>query len=415
MAPQYAPSLRARLPPVALLLQISFIVIFAFCVEIEDYKKVKDKAFVNTYANFQDIHVMVFMGFGFLATFLVRYGFSGSAFSMLVAAMAVQWATILNGFLLSRHHNWKIQLQMKSLVDAELCAASALVAMGAIHGRTNPVQLLLFSLMEVTGFVLNKWFINSVFQKQTNQLYGITLLHIFGAVFGVMSSWVLYRSKMEPHHEKAKFSRKSGLFAMLGTLFLWMFWPSFNSALVRKFSVVCGTYLSLAVSTVTAMAVSALSSRNGKINPVHIQSSMLAGGVAVGAITTWAHVPWIAMTVGFCATILSTLGVRYLKVHMQFAFECYDTCGVLSVHAIPAILGWFTQLFIQLASSYNITIAVWFAVNHICVLLITVTMSLVMGIITGFLIKWSFWKSQQDRKCYDDQAFWEFPHLAVRK
>lgn len=55
---------------------------------------------------------MVFMGFGFMATFLVRYGFSGSAFSILVATMAVQWATILNGLLQSRRSDWKIQLQI---------------------------------------------------------------------------------------------------------------------------------------------------------------------------------------------------------------------------------------------------------------------------------------------------------------
>lgn len=51
-----------------------------------------------------------------------------------------------------------------SLVDAELCAASALVAMGTIHGNANPVQLLMFALIEVTGFVLNQWIIQTMFQ-----------------------------------------------------------------------------------------------------------------------------------------------------------------------------------------------------------------------------------------------------------
>lgn len=62
---------------------------------------------------FQDIHVMVFLGFGFLATFLVRYGFSSTGFSLLVAAMSVQWATILNGFLLSHSLSWKIRIHLK--------------------------------------------------------------------------------------------------------------------------------------------------------------------------------------------------------------------------------------------------------------------------------------------------------------
>lgn len=59
-----------------------------------------------------------------------------------------------------------------------------------------------------------------------------------------------------------------------GSLFLWMFWPTFNSVLVddrfpeRKLEAVCSTYLALAVSAVTAASVSVLSSARGKLNLV---------------------------------------------------------------------------------------------------------------------------------------------------
>ncbi|XP_072533481.1 rh blood group, D antigen [Salminus brasiliensis] len=409
MAPRYAPSLRSRLPPLAIVLQVAFIVLFAFFVETEDFKEENEKEFINSYANFQDVHVMVFLGFGFMATFLVRYGFSSVGFSMLVAAMAVQWATLLNGFLLISSSSWKIRMKIQSLVDAELCASSALVAMGAVHGKTNPVQLLLMSLMAVTGFVVNQWLIHTLFKT----LASFMSLHVFGALFGVMTSWVLYRRENTPKHQKEKFNSKSGLFAMFGTLFLWMFWPSFNSALVKYKIIAYGTYLALAVSTVTAMAVSALSSPKGKINMVHVQGSILAAGVATGAAVT--TVPWMDMTIGFCAALLSTLGFRYLKDHMLHAFECHDTCGVLNVHAIPGMLGYFAYLLIRLVRVDDGTVAIRLAMHHISILLITVSMSLVSGIITGLLLKWSFWRPQQDRKCFDDQAFWEFPHLSVHK
>ncbi|XP_060727746.1 rh blood group, D antigen isoform X2 [Tachysurus vachellii] len=419
MAPKYAPSLRARLPPLAFLLQVAFIVIFAFCVKIEDDGKDKGEAFIYSYAKFQDIHVMVFLGFGFLGTFLVRYGFSSSAFSLLVAAMAVQWATILKGFLLSHSLTWKFGIQLRSLLDAELCAASTLVAMGTVHGKTNPVQLLIFGLIEVTGFVLNQWIIQTfqVFQTETQTpwLYSIVLINIFGALFGMITSHLLFRNNMQQKHEKEKVDRRSGLFAMFGTLFLWMFWPSLNSVLELNVTVICSTYLALAVSAVTAMAVSALCSSKGKINLVHVQNSLLSGGIAVGAVVTAPLAPWIAMTIGLCATLLSTLGFRYLKKHMLFAFDCHDTLGVLCAHALPGILGWFAQLILRLSRISHSTVAVRFAVHHICILLITVCVSLVMGIITGIILKWSFWKPQRDNKCYDDQAYWEFPHLLVDK
>lgn len=53
-----------------------------------------------------------------------------------------------------------------------------------------------------------------------------------------------------------------------------MFWPSFNSVLVedhdpeRKLGAVCSTYLAMAVSAVTAAALSVFLSPRGKLNLV---------------------------------------------------------------------------------------------------------------------------------------------------
>lgn len=48
---------------------------------------------------FQDVHVMIFIGFGYLMTFLKRYGFSAVGFNFLLAALIVQWAIIVEGFM----------------------------------------------------------------------------------------------------------------------------------------------------------------------------------------------------------------------------------------------------------------------------------------------------------------------------
>lgn len=57
-----------------------------------------------------------------------------------------------------------------------------------------------------------------------------------------------------------------------GTLCLWIFWPSFNSVLLstqeEKRNAVMNTYYALAVSTVTAISMSALAHPHGKINMV---------------------------------------------------------------------------------------------------------------------------------------------------
>lgn len=46
---------------------------------------------------------MVFVGFGFLMAFLQRYGFSSVGFTFLLAAFALQWSTLIQGFLHSMH------------------------------------------------------------------------------------------------------------------------------------------------------------------------------------------------------------------------------------------------------------------------------------------------------------------------
>ncbi|XP_029982030.1 rh blood group, D antigen isoform X2 [Sphaeramia orbicularis] len=418
MAPQYAPSLRSRLAPLLLLLQIGFIVIFGFYTEIDDRVTTDDgTSFKNFYPDFQDVNVMVLLGFGFSFTFLVRYGFSGTGFNLLVAAMATQWAIVLNG-IESWYYRGKIWINLRSLIVAEMCTVSALISIGTVLGKTNPVHLILIALLEVSGFVLNNWILQTFLTVRP--LNSIMLLHIFGAFFGLMLMWILYREGSEKPFEKEKFDCKTGIFSMLGTVFLWMFWPTFNSVLVdnyppgRKLEAMSGTYLALAVSAVTTAAVSMLSSPKGKLNPVHMQSCILAGGVAIGVSMPVVHHPWEAMTIGFTAAVVSTIGHRYLKRHMVLSFQCHDTCAVLSTHGLPGLLGWVAH-FLLIKDFDDHTTAIRFAVFHICTLLLTLGLSLSMGIITGVLLKWNFWRSPQDRKCFDDQAFWEFPHLAVQK
>ena len=47
---------------------------------------------------FQDVHVMIFIGFGFLMTFLKKYGLTAVSMNMLCAVVCLQWATIVFGF-----------------------------------------------------------------------------------------------------------------------------------------------------------------------------------------------------------------------------------------------------------------------------------------------------------------------------
>jgi ammonium transporter Rh len=47
---------------------------------------------------FMDIHSMMFIGFGFLMTFLKRYGYSAVGFNFLIAAYVLEWSILVRGW-----------------------------------------------------------------------------------------------------------------------------------------------------------------------------------------------------------------------------------------------------------------------------------------------------------------------------
>ena len=58
---------------------------------------------------------------------------------------------------------------------AELCAASALISIGAVLGKTNPVHLVLIALLEVSGFVLNEWLLQTLLKVIIKKNISLTL------------------------------------------------------------------------------------------------------------------------------------------------------------------------------------------------------------------------------------------------
>lgn len=52
----------------------------------------------SVHLGFQDVHVMIFVGFGFLMTFLKRYSFGAIGFNFLIGAFGLQWALLMQGW-----------------------------------------------------------------------------------------------------------------------------------------------------------------------------------------------------------------------------------------------------------------------------------------------------------------------------
>nr|XP_006014259.2 PREDICTED: ammonium transporter Rh type A-like [Latimeria chalumnae] len=170
-----------------------------------------------------------------------------------------------------------------------------------------------------------------------------------------------------------------------GTLFLWMFWPSFNSAIAdegpSQHRAIINTYFSLAACVLTAYAVSSLVESKGKLDMVHIQNATLAGGVAVGTCADMNIQPYGAMLIGFTAGIISTLGFKFLTPFFASKLRIQDTCGVHNLHGMPGILGGIAGIIAAAlgASTFNYQM-------QAAALATSVSIAIIGGLLTGMAI-----------------------------
>ncbi|KAL2791058.1 ammonium transporter Rh type C [Daubentonia madagascariensis] len=435
-------NLRWRLPLTCLLLQVAMVVLFGVFVRYDldadahwwaeksrrNISSDLENEFYYRYPSFQDVHVMVFVGFGFLMTFLQRYGFSAVGFNFLLAAFGIQWALLMQGWF---HHveDRHIILGIENLINADFCVASVCVAFGAVLGKVSPVQLLIMTFFQVTLFSVNEFILLNLLEVK--DAGGSMTIHTFGAYFGLTVTRILYRRNLEQSKERQSSVYHSDLFAMIGTLFLWMYWPSFNSAISyhgdSQHRAVINTYCSLAACVLTSVAMSSALHKKGKLDMVHIQNATLAGGVAVGTAAEMMLMPYGALIVGFFCGIISTLGFVYLTPFLESRLQIQDTCGIHNLHGIPGILGGIvgavTAAYASpeaygkegLAHSFDFQgfKEGWSTTTQgkfqIFGLLVSLAMALMGGVIVGLILRLPFWGQAADENCFDDGVYWEIP------
>ncbi|XP_059087047.1 ammonium transporter Rh type B-B-like [Tigriopus californicus] len=442
---------RAGHVPVMIVLQIIFIILFAIFViynpknaQYGKHTNANGREIMKDYPLFQDVHVMIFVGFGFLMTFLKKYGLSAVSLNMMCAVISLQWATLVIGFFHMhydadvliedgeeiqlvdginttvtkyRHeyieypHGY-IYLDLKeSMLFSDFAAAAVLISFGAVIGTTSPLQLIVMTLIEIVLFVVNE-VIGRQYLGAIDAGDSI-FVHTFGAYFGLAVSRMLY-SKHAVQNNKQGSAYTSDLFSMVGTIFLWMFWPSFNGAAAlygeAQHRAILNTYFSLCASVTSAFAFSALLNEHNKFVMEHIQNATLAGGVAIGAVADLFIQPYGALVVGSVAGFVSVLGFEYLTPFLERKFKIHDTCGVHNLHGMPGIIGTLlsillagiattdvygrglTEVYPALAVQEDhghVTVPInqtMQALNQLWAGLITIAFAITGGIVTGFIL-----------------------------
>lgn len=437
MAVNAPDSPRMRFVWVTFLWQIVIIILYGTCTEygpaLDHTRHTPETDNIGKYPMFQDVHVMIFVGFGFLMTFLKKYGYSAVSFNFIISALTVQWAMLMSGFW---EHAWNnkldhlVQLDIVSLIKGDFAAAAVMISFGAVIGKVSPLQMFFIMICEIFFFAINESI--GVFEFHAVDMGGSMFVHTFGAYFGLAVSWAMTRpAKSAANAARNSSDRTSDMFAMIGTLFLWMFWPSFNGALappIQQNRVVVNTVLALSASCVSAFFTDAfLRKKRGKFDMVSIQNATLAGGVAVGSASDLVIGPWGALTTGMAAGLLSVVGYTYIQPYLARTIGLDDTCGVHNLHGMPGVMGGIAGI-ISAASTgtakYGESISAIFparaaedtpdglgwdaqeqAFNQLYALLTTLAIAISGGLLVGAVVS-SFGQFDEDL-WYDDKHLWD--------
>ncbi|KAM6365037.1 ammonium transporter Rh type B isoform 1-T1 [Pluvialis apricaria] len=426
---------RLRLSGLCFLLQILTIILFATFVRYSPESssgpcsqqlncswKNQDSGFQHR--RFRDGHLQALLGFGLLVAFLARYGPGSVAISILIVAFAIQWAVLIQGFLYF-FQNGKIYVGAQSMVSADFCTAAILISTGAVLGRVNPIQMLLLTLLGVTLFVFNEYILLSLMGISDSG--GSLTVHTFGAYFGLMVSRILHQPHMEKRKEQQDTGHQPDVFAVVGTIYLWIFWPTFTSATTVRDNAepwaMLNTYFLLAASTLATFVLSPLLHEESTLQMVQIQDATLAGVAVMGMAGEMLVTPFGALAAGFLAGLIPPLGFRFLTPVLRSRLKTQDMCGVHNVHGLPGILGALLGTLLTAlatADAYGGRLELVFplvaegsqtaadqAFYQLCALPVTLLLATLGGCLTGAVLKMKGLRSPPDTRYLENTVLRE--------
>jgi len=376
-----------------------FLFLFIFCFSIffsvisaaqeETSTDIHSVVEVQKYNRSIHIMAMLLAGFGFLMTFVRGYGKSALTATFLMVSISIPVYILINDAGIMGGSSVVID----RLILSEFAAAGLLIAAGAALGRLKMSQYLLLGLFFIPCYMINEWILlenglNLIPIETFIDTGGSIVIHAFGALFGLGVVIAIMRHKDQDIPIQADYT--SDRFSMIGSMILWIFWPSFCAALVPTNQIpqtIVNVILALCGSTLATYAASV--SIRGKIQIADIANASLAGGVAIGSVCLFAS-PTAAFLIGIIAGLISTIGFSMIQEKLQKKLKMIDTCGVLNLHGLPGLFGGFSAIFI--VAGINIQI-------QITGIVITMIIGIGSGLITGKILK----LSGKKKKLYADE------------
>ena len=321
-------------------------------------------AIENKYKLFQELNIIILLGFGFLRSFLKHYSWTSISLTIIAMVLSTEFGLFLliswTAIFKEKWVDGKFNFQF--LLDANFCAGTVVISLGPILGKISMPQYLILIIIETIGVTFNYTLLRQILK--IIDIGGTLTVHLFGSIFSGVFSFVSSFGKNEK--ERIQQSKHFGsnyysnIFALFGSLIIISYYPAFNTALLNdnlyktinnnrivkpKYEGIINTYLAILGSIVGTFTMSPIFNK-GKLLIQDVLNSCFIGGICIGGCCHLIDHYWVPILFGFFTALLTTLLTNILSDKLR-NIGFHDSSNTIFYHGIPGFLGGiFTSIFV---------------------------------------------------------------------
>ena len=368
------------------------------------YREFNDDTYFN-YGQFRDVNIMAFIGFGLVHSILKRNAWASITINTLLIAFSVQIALFFNFvWKMAFNERWRDDnLDFYIITKAIFVSCSISITFGCVLGKLSTIQYIIMAIFEVVLASMNMQLLEE--KLEVVDTGGSLYIHTFGGIFALAVSVVLFcstkaKDKIRRFENLNTSNYFSNIITFIGVLFIFVFMPSFNSILSDEAPNInrarVNTFLSLLGSVIGSVVTSGILNQ-GKIVLEQILYGVLSGGIIISGCCSVCYHQWAAMILGTLSSAIMVSILAFVKpIFIDWGLR--DCCNVIITHGIFGLLGGFiTPMFISHLNIDKVKELDLYidedrgnakqAGIQVGGLFITLGISFVGGIATGFLMK----------------------------
>jgi len=308
-------------------------------------------------------------------------------------------ATSYVGFLIIHVLIENNDFNAEAQAEGVICAITGVIAIGVFLGTLKMWQYIMVGILFAACYRLNQWlvFTGDIIPGVIDPGAAITV-HMFAAYWGIGCALGIQERRIL--NNDIKFSVHATVFIYLSSILLWILWPSFVTIyymgeLGDKGMASC--YMAGTGSMITAFIADYLIEK--KINSLVYAYALLGGDVAISS-TMFFVGPWGGLLVGAIAGVISVLSFNYVHPFITKHFKILDVMGVHNLHGVCS---WTSVLCCFIGAYCKNGKGHWTLIAG----LICTALALVLGLICGFIFRFTMGKKIPKNDLFNDHAdFW---------